>query len=346
MRPTTGAPDLDREIHDLADLGGIGLGQRAAEDGEILGEDEDRPSIDPAVAGDDAVARRGAVSHAEIGTAVLDERVGLLEAALVEKLFDALAGRQLALFVLPFNPFLATADAVGCQPLLQPIHDLAAHLASRAGRPCCDDLRHSTAVATPFPAGTGTMTQCAGHPTPNRRWTPSWLDQLAERCNDLRGGGARFEDLYLEQRLELKAVRDRRPDRVGGMPARRSGGAMAFRFAGWSSTPAPGFRHRPSASSWPNTPIGWPCRRSGPRQWPRWPPHGCGSTGRGRSDRVWPPIPAWCATSTGEPAVVRRDGWVGDFFTGPRADRTIRRCSFSPSRRLGAPVDRRLDPAK
>ena len=35
---------------------------------------------------------------------------------------------------------------------------------------------------------------------------PRWLDQLSERCNDLRGGGARFDDLYLERRLELKAV--------------------------------------------------------------------------------------------------------------------------------------------
>ncbi len=35
---------------------------------------------------------------------------------------------------------------------------------------------------------------------------PRWLDLLAERCSDLRGGGSRFEDFYLEQRLELRAV--------------------------------------------------------------------------------------------------------------------------------------------
>ena len=35
---------------------------------------------------------------------------------------------------------------------------------------------------------------------------PRWLDLLAERCTDLRGGGSRFEDFYLEQRLELRAV--------------------------------------------------------------------------------------------------------------------------------------------
>lgn len=34
-----------------------------------------------------------------------------------------------------------------------------------------------------------------------------WLDILSQRCGELRGGGARFEDLYLEQRLEVKAAR-------------------------------------------------------------------------------------------------------------------------------------------
>jgi hypothetical protein len=35
---------------------------------------------------------------------------------------------------------------------------------------------------------------------------PRWLDLLAAACRELRGGGARFEDLYLEQRLELRAA--------------------------------------------------------------------------------------------------------------------------------------------
>jgi hypothetical protein len=38
---------------------------------------------------------------------------------------------------------------------------------------------------------------------------PGWLQLLAESCADLRGGGARFEDLYLEQRLEIRAVASR-----------------------------------------------------------------------------------------------------------------------------------------
>jgi hypothetical protein len=35
---------------------------------------------------------------------------------------------------------------------------------------------------------------------------PKWLQLLSERCAELRGGGARFEDLYLEQRLEVRMV--------------------------------------------------------------------------------------------------------------------------------------------
>ena len=48
--------DLHREVHDLADLFGIRLGQRAAEDREVLAEDEDGPAIDLAVTGHDAIA--------------------------------------------------------------------------------------------------------------------------------------------------------------------------------------------------------------------------------------------------------------------------------------------------
>ncbi len=41
-------------------------------------------------------------------------------------------------------------------------------------------------------------------PRPDPPLDPRWLRSLAERCADLRGGGARFEDLYLEQRLESR----------------------------------------------------------------------------------------------------------------------------------------------
>ena len=53
---------LHREVHDLADLFGVRFGQRAAEHGEVLREHVDRPAVDPAVSGDDAVAVGSAAS--------------------------------------------------------------------------------------------------------------------------------------------------------------------------------------------------------------------------------------------------------------------------------------------
>ena len=50
-----GCADLHGLIHDLADLLGVRLGQRAAEHGEILAEDKHQSAVDRAVAGDHAV---------------------------------------------------------------------------------------------------------------------------------------------------------------------------------------------------------------------------------------------------------------------------------------------------
>ncbi len=51
-----GSADAHGGVHDLDDLGGVGFRERAAEDGEVLGEDEDQAAFDAAVAGDEAVA--------------------------------------------------------------------------------------------------------------------------------------------------------------------------------------------------------------------------------------------------------------------------------------------------
>ena len=95
----TGAPTRMARVHDFDDLGGVGLRERAAEDGEVLGKDEDQAAFDAAVAGDEAVAENDLLVHAEVGAAVGDELVGLLEGAFVEEELDALAGGHLALFV-------------------------------------------------------------------------------------------------------------------------------------------------------------------------------------------------------------------------------------------------------
>ena len=86
------------------------FGERAAEDGEVLAEDEYEPAVDHAVAGDDAIARRAVVGHAEVVVAVLDEHVPFLERVLVQQKFDALAGRQLALGVLRGDALFAAAE--------------------------------------------------------------------------------------------------------------------------------------------------------------------------------------------------------------------------------------------
>ena len=89
----------------------MGFRERAAEHGEILGEDVDHPAIDGAPAGDDAVAREFVLLHAEIDAAVLDIHVELLEGAVVEEELKPLPGRELAALVLRLDAPLTAAVA-------------------------------------------------------------------------------------------------------------------------------------------------------------------------------------------------------------------------------------------
>ena len=79
IEPDDGRAGLHGQVHDLDDLAGVGAGERAAEDGEVLGEDEDRPAVDPAVAGDDPVAVDSPLLHAEVPALVEDQLVHFLE---------------------------------------------------------------------------------------------------------------------------------------------------------------------------------------------------------------------------------------------------------------------------
>src|SRR5207302_2848149 len=78
--PDHGAAVLGRHVHDLADLLGEHLAQRAAEDGEVLAQDEDAAAEDSSVARDDRAAVRAPLEHPEVRLAVthvaveLDER--------------------------------------------------------------------------------------------------------------------------------------------------------------------------------------------------------------------------------------------------------------------------------
>ena len=102
--------DLHRRVHDLADLLRVPLGQRAAEHGEVLGEDIDQPAVDRARAGDHAVAGDLLLLHAEVDAVVLDVHVIFFEAALIEQHLEPLARGELALGVLRVDPLLAAAE--------------------------------------------------------------------------------------------------------------------------------------------------------------------------------------------------------------------------------------------
>ena len=102
--------DAHREIHDLADLLGVRLGQRSAENREVLAEHENEPAVDRAVTGDDAVAQVALAVETEVGRAMSHERVELDERIRVEQQLQALARRQLAAFVLLLDALLAAAE--------------------------------------------------------------------------------------------------------------------------------------------------------------------------------------------------------------------------------------------
>ena len=109
--PDDGRADLHGLVHDLADLLGMGLAQRAAEDGEVLAEDEDQPAVDGAMAGHHPIARDLLLGHAEIRAAMLDEHVPFLEGAGIQQQLDALPGGQPSLGMLGLDALDAAAGA-------------------------------------------------------------------------------------------------------------------------------------------------------------------------------------------------------------------------------------------
>ena len=101
VEPDHRRADLHRLVHDLADLLGMRLRERAAKHREVLAEDKNQPAVDRAVAGDDAVARDLLLADAEIMAAVLDKHVPLLERAGIEQDIEPLARGELARRVAP-----------------------------------------------------------------------------------------------------------------------------------------------------------------------------------------------------------------------------------------------------
>src|SRR5690606_11418591 len=101
-------PDLERHVHQLADLVGHGGAQAPPEHGEVLGVDEHGAAVDGPVPGDHRVAERPLLFDAEPGRLVPDEGVYLVERALVEEDLEPFPGRELAQFVLTVHRPLAT----------------------------------------------------------------------------------------------------------------------------------------------------------------------------------------------------------------------------------------------
>ena len=87
--------NLHRRLHDLHDLGGVGLRERSAEYREVLSERVDHAPLHPSMAGDDAIAGHETIGHAEITAAMGDETVNLREGAVIEEQIDPLPRRQL-----------------------------------------------------------------------------------------------------------------------------------------------------------------------------------------------------------------------------------------------------------
>ena len=102
VEPDERGADRQGQVHDLVDLLGEHLPQRATEDGEVLREDEHLAAVDGAPAGDHAVGVGPLVD--QVGRhAMAGQHVELVERAGVEQVVDALAGQQLALGVLALD---------------------------------------------------------------------------------------------------------------------------------------------------------------------------------------------------------------------------------------------------
>ena len=112
------------EIHHLADLLRVRLGQRAAEHGEVLREDVDEPAVDAPVAGDDAVAEDARVAIARSGGPRGDEPIELHEAAVVEQEVEPLARGELPFLVLRGEPRRSAAELGRCPAALEQLEFL------------------------------------------------------------------------------------------------------------------------------------------------------------------------------------------------------------------------------
>ena len=107
VQPDDRRADLHRQVHDLADLRGVRLGQRSTEDREVLAEDEDQATVDGPVPGDHAIAEERGL---DLGIAIRDERVELDERSGVEQQLQSFTRRQFSARMLLVDALLPAAQ--------------------------------------------------------------------------------------------------------------------------------------------------------------------------------------------------------------------------------------------
>lgn len=145
-------------------------------------------------------------------------------------------------------------------------------------------------------------------PRPEPPLDPRWLDSLVQHCSELRGGGARFEDLFLEQRLELRAaVRagefEVETGRLEGVAARWRSPARVILRARTGISAATIGQLLTDRSHGPTTPSGRPLpapELDPPRGWLDW--------AREVAGRL-EPLQGIVRYVSRRAAIVRRDGW-------------------------------------
>ncbi len=139
---------------------------------------------------------------------------------------------------------------------------------------------------------------------------PEWMQLLSDRCAELRGGGARFEDLYIEQRLEIRAARtsndfDVASCRLEGAAARWRSPTRTILHARTGLSPrflGELLGRQADRVALPPLRQAQPAEMKSPQGWLDW--------ARQVASRV-APAPSVIRFISRRAAVIRSDGWVG-----------------------------------
>ena len=235
LMPMTGQPIFIARSMTLTIFSPNDLAERAAEDGEVLGEDARPAAVDRAVAGDDAVAVGAVAAPAEAVRAVPGVLVELDEDALVEQHARCARGRSSC----PWRAASRRPGPTGVGRLVVAALR-SASLPAVVCRSAESELRTSVSVvgAASAMAGSLALSSCANPWTSRpcgRRWSrpAAWRASTATRrsapptCEAARRAGAlarRGADHQSAGRGRLARPGRRRRRAVGGRVGRRPDG--------------------------------------------------------------------------------------------------------------------------